>query len=1066
MGLALVICTGALHATVLTNAAPVIGTALTCNTTTGAAGSVTVKITAAAATTVLPVTVGVTVPAALQASVAVAGGATVNSGGYPVLTASGTTQSATYTFTPTAGCTGLNSGANAPVAQFLSSVGSSSTAIAVPVGTDVTSTLSEAVTVPATASPLTVAPVSIIVNCIYNSSSMTYASSAQTFTVSSAAIGGSPVTFDPNFMPKWLAVTPNSYPSDAVSASPVTFTATTVPQYCVGLQGTSQSATLHVLNAPATAYKTLAVTMQVVAPAALTLSSTPSLSSGVAVLPYTKNGTPATLALTVTGLNQYFSVAIASLPSWLTASSVAGTASSSGYPVNFTTTKVADSMTAGIYPTVYIHLQVAGCADSVFGVTLNLANAVPTLSVAEGITRNLSWTVGTPLPTPTITALSNGAPIAFVVTAGSTPSVNGLTPELSETSALAFNFGTPVPITFLNTPFATVQPGTTLTGSVILTCAPTASCANTSGTLTVAFAVSVVLPSTNAALTGISPSNLPAAVAGQSFTVTLYGAGFVFGLTNGQNTIAGPVVSGSIINDPNISVNVVNASTIILTLTVPTVADTNLHFAAPGGNVMIGVCNPNGAATCAAATGTMVLALGAGPVIQTGGITSASTFQTVTPGTGTVAPYDILSIFGSNFCSAGGTGCTGGQVLYPTVTNQTYPNVLSPDGIRGVQVFFYPTGLSAGGLGAAPLLFATNNQINVMVPGALAAGTQYDIVVKFNSVASLPYTVTGAVSNPGIFVIDPVLRQGAIELAASGMIVSNSAASAARLRTTETDSDVVAIYMTGLGTPTSAAANTPETNPSAFPTDCLSPANYEAAAGSLTSLDGVIMQPSVLPSGRFIPCFNQANITAKIGNVNVGSAGAATYAGWVSGSIAGLYQVNVQLPAIGVLTYMDGTTTGTPAAGVPVLVPVEVFVTTASGAQNSQPYTASYNVGMYVQPAATIGVTTAGVYTVAASAVVSGSANPIDTLTSIGGMITPNFTITNVSGSNAVGRAAETGDFSVGLTTGILSATNTTTLGYGTFYITVKLADVATTSPSPSGLPAEYRVLTLNVTNN
>src|ERR1700722_19573913 len=61
MGLALVICTGTLHATnanlTISLATPVA--AFTCNTTTGIAGSETFKITATGATSAAPVTVGI-----------------------------------------------------------------------------------------------------------------------------------------------------------------------------------------------------------------------------------------------------------------------------------------------------------------------------------------------------------------------------------------------------------------------------------------------------------------------------------------------------------------------------------------------------------------------------------------------------------------------------------------------------------------------------------------------------------------------------------------------------------------------------------------------------------------------------------------------------------------------------------------------------------------------------------------------------------------------------------------------------------------------------------------------
>jgi uncharacterized protein (TIGR03437 family) len=854
---------------------------------------------------------------------------------------------------------------------------------------------------------------------------------------------------DPLYQPSWLTVTPNTYPADGVGATPVTFTAAVSNGSCSGALNSTKSAVLHLLNSPATAYKTLTVTMQVVGPSGLTLGSSPSpvtTNPNVYAISYTKNGNPSYLNLTVKG-SVYFSVNTSLVPSWLTVNAAGGEATSGGFPLQFMVTKVADTMAPGVLPTVLLHLTVPGQADFVFGVTLTVSNALPTLSVAEGTVRNLTWTVGTPLPTPNVTALSTGAPISIGI-AGAAASSNGTSPIPIESTALAFSFGTAIPVSFNPSDFANVQPGTTLSGTITLSCASTA-CYNTS--LVVNFAVTVQTATINAVLTGVSPTNLPTAVSGQTFTVTLYGAGFVFNSGATQNTNVGIVTTGVMAPDANISANVLNASTIILTITVPVTADSKMGFAAPG-TITLGVCNPFGAASCNTPTGTVTLITGAGPIIQTGGVTSASTFQTVTPGTGTVAPYDILSIFGSNFCSSLGTGCTSGQVLYPAETNSTYGSALTPDGgVRNLQVFFYsPPGQTSTGLGAAPLLFGTNNQINVMVPGALAASTQYDIVVKFGTLASTAYTVTGAASDLGVFVIDPSNNLGAIELP-SGAIVGNSSTTAARMRAVAGNSDVVSIYMTGLGLPLSTQLNTQGGYGS--PTvlgDCISPTAYKAAAGGLTSLDGVIIQGALIAAGRFAPCFDPTTITAKVGNV----AGTVTYAGWVEGSVAGLYQVNVQLPAIGALYKWDGST-GTPAAGALWEVPVQVSLTSGT---SSQAYNAANHVGIYVEPAATVVPGTGSTLYSQTMSSLSGATSlapvSLDALT-CSLMTTPGYAVTAVSGIDSTGRAAQLSDFSV---TGGALGVNYAFLGTGVFKITVTVTD-----SGGSGYPPEIVTFTLTI---
>ena len=157
---------------------------------------------------------------------------------------------------------------------------------------------------------------------------------------------------------------------------------------------------------------------------------------------------------------------------------------------------------------------------------------------------------------------------------------------------------------------------------------------------------------------------------------------------------------------------------------------------ANGGTVPLGVCNPVGG-TCSVPTGTAVLTIGSNPIVQA--VTSSSALTVVSNNAVlNISPWDMLSIFGSNFCSSGGTGCTSSQVLYgqPDVVSYAYPNSLSPDPSGATQRKLTVTFQVHGGntvLGTAPLMFATNSQINIIVPGALAqnVGSQVDMFVNF-----------------------------------------------------------------------------------------------------------------------------------------------------------------------------------------------------------------------------------------------------------------------------------------------------------------------------------------------
>jgi uncharacterized protein (TIGR03437 family) len=1022
--LALVICTGTIQASGnLLTPTLTVTSALKCDTNTGPAGSATVKITAASATASNIITVSLgTLPAGITVTLS-AGAVALNSA----------TASATYTVTATAGCAGTTLGTYAPTLPFKAAVGAGAASA------DATQALSIAVTAGAT-SPLVASPSSVTISCTKNLDG-SYTGGSQNFNVTSTATGGgTPVAVNASSIPGWLTITPPGTP--VAGTSPITFGASVANSACSGAVGSSKSANLQLLNAPATAYQTLKVTLQVVGPSQLTLSPA---SAGVSTTPvtvsYTKNQTSvASTTVTVKGANLYFGVDTTSLPNWLTVNFTSGQANNSaGFPLVFTVTKVADSLTPGVYPSAStpaaIRLNVAGYADTVVYISLSVQNTAATLSVAEGMARNLMWSVGQPLPSATITAVSSGSPIPFTTTLLN-PTTNGANPSVSPSSGLAYSFGTAISVTFDPLAFAGAQPGSTLTGSVQL---------NWSGSpVVVVFNISIQAPSTRASLTGMTPSNLPSAPAGSTFAVTLYGSGFVSSTDPTQQTTVG-VASGTLKTDANIAVTVVNASTINLIITVPPVtpADPLLPFGTPNSPVVIGVCNPSGS-SCNSATASLTLTIGAGPTIQSGGVTSASTFAPVTPVTGTLAPYDIISLFGSNFCTSNGSGCTNGQVLYaPLTSSLVYGSSLTPDaGQRNLQVFFYNTGQTTTGPGAAPLLFATNNQINLVVPGGLTTGNKYDIIVKFGNLSSTPFTFTAADNDIGVFPVDANSpAQGAIILA-NGAVATN--ANAARMRANAGDSDIVSVFITGFGIPSSASANTSGggSTPAA---DCVSPANYKASAG-LGTLDGAIIQSAVITPGRLVPCFDPAGYTATVGQ----ASGTVKYVGWAPDAIAGLYQVNIQLPDKS-QTLKDPT--GATISSFTGPAQVLVAVTITSGSKTSQG-----NIAMWVQPGQTLKATAtpvSGVYPVAVGSLTNAgtTAVALDTVTATGGT-GPTYAVTAVTGTDS-GGVALLADFAVD-TSGAVTIKRAFLAG--TYSVTI----TATDTGSPA-LPAEAITLTFTV---
>jgi len=499
-----------------------------------------------------------------------------------------------------------------------------------------------------------------------------------------------------------------------------------------------------------------------------------------------------------------------------------------------------------------------------------------------------------------VTPMSTDAPIAFSV---ATSGALGATPSV--TQGLAYNFGSPFTVSFTLAAFGSFVPGTTQSGTVTVT--PIVN--GTPGT-GVVFTITVHIQPQSALITTISPSILPTAPSG-SFTVAITGTGFV--IANGV-TLVGIVVPASspttMVSDSNVVAVVQNSTSIVLTITVPATSDPYLPFSGAGGSVTIGVCNPlNGGSFCSSPSGTYVLTIGINPIVSA--VTSASSYVEATPAT--VAPYDILSIFGTNFCSSGGTGCgLGGApaLLYgsPSATTFAYPTTLSPDAAgatqRNLAVSFYPHG-NATAFATAPLLFANNSQINLLAPAALSThvGTgTVDMVVSFGYLTgatmlkSQIYTLNVAANDPGVFTVGGD-GQGSAAALASPSYALITASGPAIMRTTAANSDIVQLYVTGLGVPDSNLSG------SGNSATCVSAASYWAAVQAATSAspavtsdDGLAIESTFIPNGDEQPCFLVAG--ANLPSVTVGGQLAIVqWAGWVQGAVAGLYQINMQLPS-------------------------------------------------------------------------------------------------------------------------------------------------------------------------
>ncbi len=779
-------------------------------------------------------------------------------------------------------------------------------------------------TVTATTSGLTVSPASIALSCTFTAGtpgSFTFRSPAQTISITSAAVGGTPFTLDTSAGndPSWVTLAPTTLTGTATgTATTFTIAPTGGGTPCGGFGvGTTHNFSLHLQNGPA-GDKLIPVSLTIVSPSPLTVTPVPAAPT--VSLTYVKSSGVAGIGNVVVSSivpSLFVQVNTATLPIWLTVDNIAGTAP---WSLRFSTTNYADSMAPGSYSAT-IAFKTTGYADTPLTVYLLVNNKPPRLSV-NSTQVNLTWTIGSPTPAYTIVATSGDSPIQYIIKTAGT-----LAPIVSaaQLSGLAYSFGTQIGVTFDPSVFASSQPGAILTGTVTITWGTPAS------TTVVAFQVTVQSPGST--LTSITPSTVPTSTSPNSFAVALTGTGFVGGSDVTTKTRIGIVVNNAIVADSNLAIVVTNPSNIILTITVPGAPDAKLPFDpnGAGGPVQLGIVNGNGSSI---PTGTITLSIGSGPIIQ--GITSASSF---TETGATFAPYDMISIFGANFCASNSTGCGSATILggTPDALTLRYPTSLplpAPDVTgRLVSVNFVQHGTSTL-IGAAPLLFASNSQINAIVPAGVstfAPGT-VDVVVSFGfgvapaatllQSAAFPVNITA--TDPGIFTVGSDGQGSGAVLDASYNLISTT--NPAGMRSTGSDSDTILIYATGLGLPTSTGDNT---TTSAGCIAATGAGSYQATLQSATSvspslsnIDGAVIQSGLLNTGNLPPCIAVVP-TVKIGGV---STGTVAYAGFVADTVAGLYQLNVPLPSTTGTFYPNYPLTNNPITNItaPVQLPLQI----------------------------------------------------------------------------------------------------------------------------------------------
>ncbi len=594
----------------------------------------------------------------------------------------------------------------------------------------------------------------------------------------------------------------------------------------------------------------------------------------------------------------YFTVDTSTLPVWLTLDALNGTAVSGGVTVNFSPNAIADSLGAGTY-SASVHLITTGNQDAVVPVSLVVKSAASTLSIKDGSTLNpttltINWNQGSAYPTYPLTLFSSDQPISVAMSTDTlVPSTPANWVLFNRAGAVAYSFGTPIVISFVQQVFDTAQVGDALTANVNFTA---------NGTTTV-IALTINIKPPAATISTVYPSQTPVLATG-TVNFVLSGTGFV---TSGpsKTAVSAKTTAGSktLLSS---GVTVVNSRTILVALDAAT-------YLAGATSVTLYAVNPP---SVSASTTTVTVTLS--PIIYT--VTDTASFVENGPGgTQSVAPYELISIFGDNFGPTAGSPVTVSADSFGR-----YPAVLA-DGNgtpHNITVTFYKSSDNST-IADAYLLFAANNQINAIVPSGVAGAGNVDIKVTWNNLVSTSFTAKVVTANPGVFTVASS-GQGQGAIMHSDYSVNSSTHAAAKGST-------VLIYMSGLGAPNSTALNTNSTTAATFPASCVSLTNYMGTvnAGGLvpgssptvpsplwTSIDGAALLSTNLATNRFAPCFTATlPVTVTIG----GKSATVTYAGFVADSVAGLYQVNAVVP-----------TTVTTSSTAPVVVTIGTGVNALS----------------------------------------------------------------------------------------------------------------------------------------
>jgi uncharacterized protein (TIGR03437 family) len=484
---------------------------------------------------------------------------------------------------------------------------------------------------------------------------------------------------------------------------------------------------------------------------------------------------------------------------WLTVTPLSG-----NLPANLSVRANPTTLAVGIYSAT-ITVTVSGVASPVVvAITLNVTAPPSTLTLSAS---TLTFSAPSGSLSQTLTLATNGAPISYTATSGSSWMTVA---NASGTGVGVALPGEPVALTVTVNP-VTLNPQVAGYIGKITVVASGSAVTVKSQNITVNFTVNSSAPT----ITAIWPTTLP--LNGPNQNITLYGTNFYSASQSNQTVakipgviapLATTVISSTILNA------VVPATSLLAAGTLNIIAENP----APGGD-----------------SAAMLITVANTPTIL-------GVFNSATYGVGPLSPGQLVTIWGNNLGPA-------------TPATMSIVNGFVTTSLGGVTVTIDGQ--------AAPIIYAGADQLNVQVPYEATIGNNKQVSVTNGANPAAITTVSIALTSPGIFSAD---GSGGGQAAALNFSAATSTYSLNSANAPAHIGDTVLLYLTGEGDYNPSPLSPPATTntglvipPSLSPLPELSPlptvtiggvaATVSYAGPIVGSILGLVQINAVVPTG-------------------------------------------------------------------------------------------------------------------------------------------------------------------------------------------------------------------------